>query len=77
MFINLYTLSGFPLLLKCKTVNIFNITLNEPRREKIVFFCICENKDADQLRSKSTMKELLIIEVVVPKISFHSWIEDD
>ena len=26
------------------------MSLNEPRREKTVFFCICENKDADQLR---------------------------
>ena len=26
------------------------LMLNEPRREKTGFFCICENKDADQLR---------------------------
>ena len=27
-----------------------NIALYEPRREKTGYFCICENKDADQLR---------------------------
>ena len=30
----------------CKTA----LTLYEPRHEKTGFFCICENKDADQLR---------------------------
>ena len=37
--------------LRFKVVLIQGITLFEPRREKTVcFFCICENKDADQLR---------------------------
>ena len=38
-------------ILMC-TIHSFFIesTLNEPHHEKTVFFCICENKDADQLR---------------------------
>ena len=38
------------------TLNGINISyiLNEPRRERPGFFCICENKDADQLCSYHT-----------------------
>ena len=31
-------------------LHLLEALLNEPRHEKTVFFFICENKDADQLR---------------------------
>ena len=41
----------------------------EPRREKIVFFCICKNKDADQLRGNREADQRLCfryIESTIP-----------
>ena len=34
--------------------------LYEPRREKTVFFCIGENKDADQLRGKAKLISVFV-----------------
>ena len=48
------------------------MSLNEPRHEKTVFFCICENKDADQLRGNREADQRLCFRYIgstIPQLS--------
>ena len=47
---------------------ILHFHLFEPRYEKTVFFCICENKDADQLRGNRKADQRLCFRYTVGTI---------
>ena len=46
--------------IKCTFLRWIILALNEPRRERKPPFCICENKDADQLRGNREADQRLV-----------------
>ena len=58
-------------MIKSNNFQCFSLKSYEPRREKTVF-CICENKDADQLRGNREADQRLcfrIIDSAIPLLS--------